>query len=96
MSKEGVKLATRHFENSPAFSGLLSPASPPKLMSGSAAPLRLARLYDLGAFHSELDRHREAAEDLYALARGVRWAFAIEGGTALLIYAVWHLWQILK
>jgi len=28
------------------------------------------------------------------LRKGVRWAFAIEGGFGLLIYAAWYLWHL--
>lgn len=28
------------------------------------------------------------------VAKGVSWAISIEGGAALLFYAVWHLWHV--
>jgi hypothetical protein len=95
VSKEGVNVATRHFEQSrmaPSSESLLSQAT---LMSGYAAPLRLARIYNTAAFRQNLNWQEEAAADFEALRRGVRWAFAIEGGTALLICAVWYLWRLL-
>jgi hypothetical protein len=87
-------MATRHFEKSQAaaFPGSLSSKV---FLSGYAAPLRLAHVYDAGALRQNPEWHQQAVVDLHALGRGVRWAFAIEGGAALLIYAIWSLWRLL-
>jgi hypothetical protein len=35
----------------------------------------------------------EVVVDLRLLGKGVRWAFGIEGATALCLYAVWLVWH---
>lgn len=88
-------MATRYFEKSQmaTFSESLGSSGP--WMSGYAAPLRLARVQDRRALNESLDWQQRAVADWHALSKGIRWAFAIEGGTALLIYAIWCLWRLL-
>lgn len=93
VSKEGVPMATRHFESSNAATFSESVLST-LLMSGYSAPLRLARVVEPAGIVSSAEWRQEAIEDLHALGRGVRWAFAIEGGFGLLIYAVWCFWHL--
>jgi len=64
-------------------------------MNGYAAPLRLARVHKIGASRQQLNLQQEAVTDWHALGKGLRWAFAIESGTALLIYAIWRLWRLM-
>ena len=64
------------------------------LMSGYSAPLRLAHVVE-PTMVSSTEWRQEAIDDLHALGKGVRWAFAIEAGFGLLIYAAWHLWRLL-
>jgi hypothetical protein len=87
-------MATRHFDNAnltQTSNRLLFSA---KLRNGYSTPLRLVRAYDESQARLGANWNQEAVADLQALGRGVRWAFAIEGGTALLIYAVWYLWHL--
>ncbi|MGA2570011.1 MAG: hypothetical protein ABSF23_05790 [Terracidiphilus sp.] len=42
---------------------------------------------------SESEWPPEAVVNLHLLARGVRWALAIEGVAALSVYVVWYLWR---
>jgi len=80
-------MATRHFDNL----GTLPVLSSTLLMSGCTAPLRLV-------VHQQTDLRdldRSAAEDDCGnMGRCLRWAFAIEGGAALVIYALWQLWRL--
>lgn len=84
-------MATRHFGNSNRATFSESVLS--TLMNGYSAPLRLVRA-EPQLRVSSADQNQEAIEDLHALGKGVRWAFAIEGGFGLLIYAAWYLWHL--
>jgi hypothetical protein len=87
-------MATRYFEKSQMATFPESMGASGPWMSGYAAPLRLARVQDRRACHQDQNQDLQpgAVADWHALSRGLRWAFAIEGGTALLIYAIWRLW----
>jgi hypothetical protein len=86
-------MATRHFEKSQMAIFPESMGSP--WMGGYAAPLRLARVPDRRIPHQCLDRQQHAVADWNALSKGLSWAFAIEGGTALLIYGIWCFCRLL-
>jgi hypothetical protein len=94
VSKEGVIMATRHFDKAklaePSDRMLFST----KLMYGYAAPLRKMPGLDQQRLPPGVASGQEAVADLHALGRGLRWAFAIEGGAALLFYAAWCLWRL--
>lgn len=82
-------MATRHFDNLGSLPVLPSTV----LMSGCAAPLRLVLPQQPG---SEVrDSERSPTEvDWDSMGRCLRWGFAIEGGAALVIYALWQLWRL--
>lgn len=88
-------MATRYFEKSQMATFPESLVSPGPWMSGYAAPLRLARVQDRRSLHQSSDWQQQAVADWHALSKGLRWAFAIEGGTALLIYGLWQLARLL-
>jgi hypothetical protein len=85
-------MATRHFDNASLGAFPESIFARTLLMSGYAAPLRLIRpLPGESGF-----RQRRASEvDTNNIGRCVRWAFAIEGGAALAVYAIWALVRLL-
>jgi hypothetical protein len=87
-------MATRHFEKSQMATFPESGVSS-LWMNGYAMPLRLARVHTVGVSPNQRRRQQVAVADWQALGRGVRWAFAIEGGTALLIYGMWCLLRLL-
>ena len=80
-------MATRHFDNL----GSLPALSSTLLMSGFAAPLRLVLPKQTDV--RDLDR-APAEDDCGDMGRCIRWAFAIEGGAALLVYALWQIWRL--
>lgn len=86
-------MATRYFEKSQMATFSESMVSP--WMSGYAVPLRLARVPDRRAPRQSVNYQQQAVADWHALSKGLRWAFAIEGGTALLIYGIWCLLRLL-
>jgi hypothetical protein len=57
-------------------------------------PFLRVRAFNLKALRQETAWPPAAVTDVRALARGVSWAFAIEGGMALLIYAAWYVWHL--
>jgi hypothetical protein len=87
-------MATRHFDHASlgACPESLLPLN--LLMSGFAAPLKLLRPQP-----SEI-RSRETAwmpareVETGNIGRCIRWAFAIEGASALAALAVWALWRL--
>jgi len=93
-------MATRHFDNASlgAIPESLLPFS--LLMKGYTTPLRL-----IGPQQAARSRRREeraespavaaAAAEAGNIGRGIRWAFALEGGAALLIGAIWALCRLL-
>jgi hypothetical protein len=85
-------MATRHFERSNVATFSESVLS--TLMNGYSAPLRLVYAVEPQVRVSSAVCNQEAIDDLHALSKGVRWAFAIEGGFGLLLYAVWCLWHL--
>ncbi len=86
-------MAARHFENAPL--GILpdSLISSTLLMSGYAAPLRLTRPQQAEARNRTSDKVVPAELDVNNIGRCIRWAFAIEGGVAALIFAGWAVWR---
>jgi hypothetical protein len=47
-----------------------------------------------GTINADAEWPREAIVNLRDLARGVRWALAVECAAALCIYAVWYLCRL--
>lgn len=89
-------MATRHFENAmhQGFSSSSLPAAP--WMGGNSAPLRLARVRTSDVDRLQAARQAAAVIDQGNMGRCLRWAFGLEGGMAMLIYAIWslhHLWR---
>lgn len=62
-------------------------------MYSYAAPLLRPQGREPHTVWQEPEWPREACVDVHHLARGVRWALAIEGAAALGIYFAWLLWQ---
>jgi hypothetical protein len=89
-------MATRHFETAPLGIHPDSLLSSTLLMSGLAAPLRLTltraqqtERESRGALWQEPEEM-----DISNIGRCIRWALAIEGGAAALIFAGWALIRI--
>jgi hypothetical protein len=87
-------MATRYFENGNLAESAESLLFSTMLMIGYTAPLRLVRVPEEDRAQVGASRNEQALADVQALKRGVRWAFAIEGGAALLAYAAWCLWRL--
>jgi hypothetical protein len=87
-------MAARHFENAQLGIFPDSLISSTLLMSGYAAPLRLSLPQHAEPQRAEpgnraTDRPPLAEVDVNNIGRCIRWAFAIEGGVAALIFAGW-------
>jgi hypothetical protein len=87
-------MATRHFEN--AHLGILpdSLLSSTLLMNGYAAPLRLTDAQQADRENSKSALLAPQGLEVNNIGRCIRWAFAIEGGVAALIFAGWALWRL--
>jgi hypothetical protein len=96
-------MATRHFENVQLAtlpnSGFPNSEWSSRLMRGYAAPLRK---FPRVAQQEEENEHPgmdwpppSAVIDFRKFARCMRWAFALEGGAALLGCAVWMVCRLL-
>jgi hypothetical protein len=86
-------MATRHFDNA-SLGAVPEPLLPFNLlMSGYAAPLRLIRPQQPEAADGE--EQWSGSEESGNIGRCIRWAFAIEGGAAVAIYAVWSLCHLI-
>lgn len=84
-------MATQHLTN-PTFGTLPRPQfSSAILRSGCAAPLKLFLPAQPGAEVQEQVLPLPAEVECNRIGRCLRWALAIEGGAALLIYALWTL-----
>ncbi len=86
-------MATRYFDKAQTATFTHSGVSN-LWMSGYTMPLRLARVHTVGVSPNQTRRRQNADADWQALGKGVRWAFAIEGGSALVIYAIWSLLRL--
>jgi hypothetical protein len=96
VSKEGVNMATRHFENASLATLSDSILSSSLLMDGFPAPLRLTHVEQPGTEMHEGAIPPPAAVEFSNIGKCVRWAFAIEGGVAVLAYTIWvllHHWK---
>jgi hypothetical protein len=49
---------------------------------------------DSPAFVPPVEKSKASDADGLGCARAVRAAFLLEGGTALLLYGIWHLWHL--
>jgi hypothetical protein len=63
-------------------------------MSSFAAPMTRGDVLNAGTMSPEAEWPTQDAVDFRRLAKGVRWALGIEGGVALCVYLIWHLWQL--
>lgn len=79
------------------FAAIAAPPIPTSLQMSSLA-VRIARPGTFGEVSAsrEVEWPVDAIVDRGALGKGVRWALGIEGVAALLIYALWHLWSIIR
>lgn len=84
----------QRFVNMPLAAASTSLLSPGVQMSSYVAPLTRSQVMRPGAISAGAEWPAEAIVNLSDLARGVRWALAIEGAAAVGIYAVWHLWRL--
>jgi hypothetical protein len=82
-------MATQYLENSSLATLSDASFSSTLLMDGFSAPLRLTRVEQPGTEIREGAFPPPAAIEFSNIGRCVRWAFAIEGGAAVLVYAVW-------
>jgi hypothetical protein len=63
-------------------------------MRGSyAAPIQV-HFHRVTAISLAEDRRKDASVDRYSLGKGLRWAFALEAGAALILYGIWQLWHL--
>lgn len=61
----------------------------------SFIPGRVVSICNSPAFIGAIEEERTTSNrDGLGCARGIRAAFALEGGAALLLYGVWHLWHL--
>jgi hypothetical protein len=71
------------------------PLAPRTQMASYADPLAGTQIARGGASRAGIEWPAEAIVNLRLLAKGISWALAIEGATALSVCAVWylcHLW----
>jgi hypothetical protein len=86
-------MATRHFENASLATFSDSNLSSTLLMDGFPAPLRLTHVGQPGTEPREGSFSPPAVAEFSNIGRCVRWAFAMEGGAAVVLYAIWVLLQ---
>jgi hypothetical protein len=84
-------MATRYFESSSLATLSDSFLSSTLLMDGFPAPLRLTRAEQPGTEIREDAFPPPAVVEFTNIGRCIRWGFALEGGVAVLAYAVWVL-----
>jgi hypothetical protein len=95
VSKEGIFVATRHFEHA-SLGAIPEPLLPLNLlMSGFAAPLRLLRPQQSEDAVREKAWYAEEEVETSNIGRCIRWAFAIEAGAVLVVFVVWAGWRLL-
>lgn len=87
-------MPSQRFDTIPLAAASPSMFSLPLQMSSYAAPLTRTQVMRAGTISTDAEWPAAAIVNLSDLARGVRWALAIEGAAALGIYAVWHLWRL--
>jgi hypothetical protein len=87
-------MATRHFENAPLGMHPDSLLSSTRLLSGFTARLSRAQARRAETQFREAELPASSEVDVNNIGQCIRWAFAIEGGVALLIYAGWAAWRL--
>ncbi len=87
-------MQTQGFDNTRLKADSPSLLSPTMQMSSYAAPLMAAHVIESSASDAETEFPPEAIVNWGDLGKGVRWALAIEGVTALAIYGAWQLWHL--
>jgi len=70
--------------------------SAPLEMSSYAAHFQQNHTLEAPTMSLEAEWPEQKAVELHSLAKGIRWALTIEGAAALSLYAIWHLWQLLR
>jgi hypothetical protein len=88
-----VKVQTQAFDNANPTDASPSLLSPTMQMSSYAAPMMAAQVIDSSPTDAEAEFPPEAIVNWGNLGKGVRWALAIEGAVALVIYGGWQLWR---
>ena len=87
-------MATRHFDKTGVgvFPESLLPST--FLMSGYAAPLRLIRPQYPATGAEQCACGTSSNLEVSNIGRCIRWAVAIEGGAALVVYATWAVLRL--
>jgi hypothetical protein len=62
-------------------------------MNSYAAPLTAAQVVDSSVTNVEAEWPPETIVEWGSLGKGIRWAFAIEGIIAVVLYGAWQLWH---
>jgi hypothetical protein len=89
-------MATRHFENASLATLSDSILSSALLMDGFPAPLRLTHVEQPGTEVRQEPFPPPAVVEFSNIGKCIRWAFAVEGGAAVAVYAIWaflHYWR---
>jgi len=88
-------MATRHFDHASlgAIPESLTPLN--LLMSGFAAPLKLVRPQQPEIAVREKAWNAADEVETSNIGRCIRWAFALEAGAAVVVFAVWAACRLL-
>jgi len=86
----------RRFENTSLNGITPSVLSAPLEMSSYAAHSQQNHTLEAATISLETEWPEQKAVDLHNLAKGIGWALTIEGAAALSLYAIWHLWLLLR
>ena len=86
-------MQSQAFDNANLSAPSSSLLSPTIEMSSFAAPLA-AHVVESSATDAEAEFPPEAIVNWGDLGKGVRWALAIEGAAALVVYGTWQLWHL--
>ena len=89
-------MPTRPFDCSTFSSIAPSPLSPSLHMSSFGIPLSQTGLPANSGLDGNLNWPIDVIVDHAALGKGVRWALGIESVAAVGIYALWHLWILIR
>jgi hypothetical protein len=73
----------------------LPSAVPAAAASPRTSLATVVSICDSPAFVRAVENQKQSDPDGLGCARALRAAFVLEGGLALLVYGVWHLWHLI-
>jgi hypothetical protein len=87
-------MATRRLNVDPFLAASSFRAASETQLGNCAGPFARTDAIASRQLGMQVEWNREAVVNHRLLGKGIRWAFGIEGVTALCLYTIWYVWHL--